>query len=609
MNESSTFDMEPSLDEKLRQQARRLGARPFITLPDGTLTYAETDALSERLARALAARGYGQGDVVAVLCGNSIPLVAAWFACARLGAIFMPINTLLDGALLRAVLAHSGARIILCDRARDAALQAVRSELPAMQHVVATDDAPTGRARSFPALLDEAGAIIASGEDATANTEGRQDAGGPSTPCIATSDDGDRQDAGGPRETATSQQDGGGPGPRRPAIAPVAPTLPAKLLYTSGTTGQPKGVLWSRACESTHGAAYARELLPIAEGEGLYTCLPLAHVTAQGTVLAALWRGGHVTADATFDPFRFWARTRAANARAVTFVGTILSVLARRPRRPDDADNPVEWVVGAAAPVDTWREIERRFGITIVETWGQTETASCWTAPVSLPQQPGTVGRPSARCEARLVDEDGRDVPPGRVGEMWLRPRQPHVMFAGYLHDSESVVWAPDGWYRTGDLMTRNAEGDYSFHARLREVIRRRGELISARAIEEAALTFDGVGEAAAVGVPASRGVEEEVKLCVVPRDGARIQPAELSAHLARLLPAFMRPRYIDVRTELPKTASSRVRKFLLTAEGIGASVVTTEDLAADYCAAAEDVEAEQDAQEWIEASVDEALD
>jgi len=510
--------VEPALGIKLAAQARRLGVRPFITLPDGTLSYAEMDALSDDVAAALAARGYAAGDVVAVLCGNSIPLVAAWFACAKLGAIFMPVNTLLDGPLLGAVLTHAGARIVLCDGARYPALRAVRAEAPHVRDVIVAAGAAPAGATAFTTFLDEA------------------------TP---------------------------------PGAAPrpdIDPARPGKLLYTSGTTGQPKGVLWSRACESTHGAAYARELLPIAEGEGLYTCLPLAHVTAQGTVLAALWRGGHVTVDARFDPFRFWARTRAANARGFTFVGTILSVLAQRPPRPDDADNPVEWALGAATPVGAWRAIERRFGLTILETWGQTETASCWTAPRALPQQPGTVGRASPRFEATLRDEQGQEVPPGQIGELWMCPRQPHVMFEGYLHEGDGGAWTADGWYRTGDLMTRTAAGDYSFQARLREAIRRRGELISARAIEEAALTHPAVLEAAAVGVAAPDGVEEEVKLCVVPRAGLRPGPAELSAHLRPLLPAFMRPRYIELRADLPKTASSRVRKFVLTAEGTATS-------------------------------------
>ncbi len=344
--------IEPALGAQLAAQARRLGPRPFITLPDGTLSYADLDTLSDRFAAALAGRGYRVGDVVAVLCGNSVSLVVAWFACAKLGAIFMPVNTLLDGPLLRAVLAHAGARIVLCDGARYPALQAVRTEAPQVRDVIVAAGAAPAGTTAFAAFLDEA------------------------TP---------------------------------PGTAPrpdIDPAQPGKLLYTSGTTGQPKGVLWSRACESTHGAAYARELLPIAEGEGLYTCLPLAHVTAQGTVFAALWRGGHVTVDARFDPFRFWARTRAANARAFTLVGTILSVLAQRPPRPDDADNPVEWALGAATPVGAWREIERRFGLTIIETWGQTETASCWTVP----------GRPAAAAGDRRPACTARRGAPRRRG-------------------------------------------------------------------------------------------------------------------------------------------------------------------------------------------------
>jgi crotonobetaine/carnitine-CoA ligase len=340
-------------------------------------------------------------------------------------------------------------------------------------------------------------------------------------------------------------------------------------MYTSGTTGTPKGVLWSRHCEATWASAYVG-LLGIDEGEGAYCCLPLFHVTCQGTVLGTLLRGGRLTVDARFSAFRFWSRIREADAAVFTFVGTILSVLAKRAPRPDDADNPVRRILGAAAPVDLWREIERRFDVEIVETWGQTETASCWTSPAQLPQRPGTVGRANERWEARIVDDEGEEVGPGAVGELWMRPRQAHVMFEGYV-GPEGVTdeaWTPDGWYRTGDLLVRDHDGDFAFRGRLREAIRRRGEMIAAGEIEAAALSHPEVLEAAAVGVPADDWGEEEVKLCVVLGPDGGISPPELVAFLAERLPRFMVPRYVDVRAEMPKTPSTRVQKYRLSAEG-----------------------------------------
>ncbi|MDQ4132597.1 MAG: AMP-binding protein, partial [Actinomycetota bacterium] len=300
---------------------------------------------------------------------------------------------------------------------------------------------------------------------------------------------------------------------------------------------------------------------------------PLFHVTAQGTTLGTLARGGRITIDAEFDAFGFWGRVQRAEARVFTFVGTILAVLARLPERADDAENPVRRIVGAAAPADRWRDIERRFDLMVVETWGQTETASCWTAPAALPQRPGTVGRANWRFHAKVAGPDGEEVPRGELGEMWMRPRRPRLMFDGYLADDGTISrdsWTPDGWYRTGDLMRQHPDGDFSFVGRLRDAIRRRGEMIPAGEVEAVALACPGVREAAAVGVPADDGVEEEIKLCAVAEAGSQVTAPLLHAFLRDHLPAFMVPRYVDLRDELPTTPTTRIRKQALREEGTG---------------------------------------
>ncbi|MGH9074511.1 MAG: AMP-binding protein, partial [Acidimicrobiales bacterium] len=361
--------------------------------------------------------------------------------------------------------------------------------------------------------------------------------------------------------------DSDGRPPPRPASDPAAR---AKLMFTSGTTGEQKGVVWSRRAEVLHGDAYAHELLPVAEGEGLYTCLPLSHVTAQGTLLAGLWRGARVAIDDRFRPFEFWSRVRAGRAVAFTFVGTILSTLAKLPEGRGDLDNPVAWALGAATPTSLWPAIEDRFGLAVVETWGQTETASGWTFPAHLPQPPGTVGRPSARVEVLVAGPDGAAPPAGELGELWLRPREPHVLLEGYLRPGVELSSAFDaeGWYHTGDLMALEDTGDLRFAGRLRDAIRRRGEMIAPAEIEEAALGHPDIVEAAAVGVPAVGDVEEEVLVAVVSRAGTSLEPAHVHRFLAGVLPSFMVPRYVRVVDALPKTATTRVQKHLIRSQG-----------------------------------------
>lgn len=499
----------------LERQAARLGRQPFMVLPDASLTYSDADEVANRGAGALAQLGVGTGDTVMAYCGNGLPMVATWLACMKLGAVFMPVNTLLSGVPLRHVMGHSGAGVLVCDSALYPHVEAIGGGLPDLRTVLVSGK-PAPGTLSFEACLEEASPV----------------------PPPALADD---------------------------------PGAPAKLVYTSGTTGSSKGVVWSRACEVTWAHCYNEELLELGQDEATYCCLPLYHVTCQGTALATMVAGARITVDDRFRPFSFWERVRRAEAQAFTFVGTILSVLARLPPEPDDADNPVRRILGSAAPADRWREIERRFDLEVVDVWGQTETASCWTRPVQLPQRPGTVGRPSPRFEARIVGESGEDLGPEAQGELWIRPLRPHVMFEGYQADDGSVVapWTEDGWYRTGDLMVRRTDGDLVFVGRLRDAIRRRGEMICAADVETAALAHPGVLEAAAVGVPADEGVEEEIKLCAVPQPGAALEPGAFYSFLRQRLPAFMVPRYVEVRPDLPKTATTRVQKYRLREEGV----------------------------------------
>ncbi len=504
----------------LEHQAATLGPRPFLVLPDTTLTYAEADELANRVAHALGSLGVGVGDIVMARCGNGAAMVSTWFACMKLGAVFMPVNSLLTGEPLRRVMAHAGGTIAVCDADLYPSLAEVRDGLPRLDHVVVVGGDHMMGTHSWQTLVERAA---------------------PAPP---------------------------------PPLAPD-PSAPAKLMYTSGTTGTPKGARWSRACEATWGWAYGNDLLPLQSGEAIYCCLPLAHVTCQGTVLAALHRGGSVTIEAGFNPYGFWRRLAEADAVMFSFVGTILSVLARRPPQPGDADNRVRRAMGSGAPAGVWPAFEERFGLHVVDVWGQTETASCWTRPEALPQRPGTIGRPSPRFDARLVDDTGGECGDDEVGELWMRPRRPGVMFDGYLDDEGRVVppFDHEGWYHTGDFMRRAPDGELSFAGRRRDAIRRRGEMIAAVDIEEAALAHPGVFEVAAVGVPADGaavdgGADEEIKLCVVARPDVDLDPAELQEFLRARLPKFMVPRYLDLRPELPKTPTTRVQKYRLAEEG-----------------------------------------
>jgi crotonobetaine/carnitine-CoA ligase len=293
----------------------------------------------------------------------------------------------------------------------------------------------------------------------------------------------------------------------------------------------------------------------------VYTCLPLFHVTAQGTLLGTMLRGGRTVVDRRFAPLRFWARTRAVDAVFFPYVGTIISTLMARAPRRNDADNPVRRAMGSATPRDLWQEFERRFDLSLEDVWGQTETASCWTHAGADGPVAGTVGVPCDRFEARIERGPDAGLRAREIGELWIRPFEPHVIF-------EADDQTEDGWYRTGDLLSRDADGLLTFHGRLREAIRRRGETIAPAEIEAVAVQHPGVREAAAIGVPADDGVEDEILLCMVMRANSEPTPADVHAFLSRRLPRFMVPRFIRVERTLPKTATTRVRRLALRDAG-----------------------------------------
>lgn len=361
-------------------------------------------------------------------------------------------------------------------------------------------------------------------------------------------------------------QDGSGGGLSNPEHMPQ-PDDQAKLMFTSGTTGDPKGVVWSRRCEAMWAESYANELLDVSTGSSLFTCLPLAHVTAQGTVMAALLRGATLAVAPEFLPFVFWDQIRAVQATRFTYVGTILATLARRRPLASDRQHPVDRIVGAGAPVAQWRQIEERFGVTIVETWGQTESAGCYSRPDSLPQRPGSVGVVPDRFEVAFDRDDEPIADPAVVGELLIRPTEGGAIFDGYLLADGSIEspYDDEGWYHTGDRMKLADDGHLEFVVRQRESIRRRGEIIAATPIEDAALQHAAISEAAVIAVRSDDGVDEEIKLCAV-ADGPPPEPAELHRFLRDRLPRFMVPRYIQFLDGLPKTGSTRIQKFKLDA-------------------------------------------
>jgi crotonobetaine/carnitine-CoA ligase len=205
---------------------------------------------------------------------------------------------------------------------------------------------------------------------------------------------------------------------------------------------------------------------------------------------------------------------------------------------------------------------EERFGLRLVELYGSTDVGIPIFQPLHAPRVPGSCGKAIDAYDVRLTDG----------GELAVRPREPGLVCDGYygMPEATAAAWR-DGWFHTGDLATRDADGNYFFAGRRKEAIRRRGENISAFEVEEVVLDHPDVLDAAAYGVPSELS-EEEVMVAVVPRPGRTVDPPALIAHCEALMARYMVPRYVDVLDALPRTPTEKVEKYRLVERGVTAT-------------------------------------
>jgi crotonobetaine/carnitine-CoA ligase len=358
-----------------------------------------------------------------------------------------------------------------------------------------------------------------------------------------------------------------------PPPAAAAPDDPAVLIPTSGTTGR------SKLVTQTHRAyAWAGEGFPywmrLWSDDRLMTSLPLFHINAPAySILGAVGARASIVLLPRFSASGFLDAARRYGATEFNAIGAMLEILMAQPERPDDADSPLRLCYTGPSPTrERQLEIERRFGIEIVCGYGLSESpyALIWPhgkrpyGTLGTVRQHPTLGTVN---EARVVD-DGQEVPVGEVGELWLR--NPTVMLGYWGMPEETSEVLVDGWLRTGDLVRREPGGLYTFVARRKEVIRRRGENLAPAEVEAGLAEHPDVAEAAVVGVPSAL-TEEEVKAFVVPRPGARPSPRALRDFAAERLTRFKVPRYLELVDELPHTPTGRVAKHRLPAGLTGA--------------------------------------
>ena len=508
------FAREPTFGELLASHAARRPSAELLRFEGRRITIGELDHQANAVAAGLAELAR-QGDNVAILCPNCPEFLEVFFAIQKLGLGAVPVNTALVGDSLAHVLSSSRARVAFVHRDLVGQLAAVRSRLPDLRHLVVIDE----RDRS-------------PGDDTQTF------------------------------ESLRARHRGAAP----PAVQPD-PEAVALLLYTSGTTGAAKGVVYRYRDSSTKRLQLLSRVL-YEPGEVLYTCLPLFHANALLlTTIVALASGAPVALGRRFRASAFWAEARALGATTFNALGAMIPILLKQPPGPDDRAHGVRLVVSAACPEASWRPFEDRFGVRIVEAYGAVDgggfvTLNLGDAPV------GSIGKPLGGAY-RLVDEGGREAKPGQPGELWVRAKGAQRV-EYYRDEGATLDKTRAGWLRTGDLLRRDARGFLYFVGRRSDSMRRRGENISAHEVESAIGQHPDVLECAAFGVPSELG-EDEVMAIVVPIEGRAIEPGRLRAFLEGRLPAYALPRFVEIADQLPKTSTHRVQKGELARRGVTA--------------------------------------
>jgi carnitine-CoA ligase len=355
----------------------------------------------------------------------------------------------------------------------------------------------------------------------------------------------------------------GGPAER----ARIRPGDPCVILSTSGTTGPSKGVLCPHA-QWYWWAVRTGAILGVVEADVLYTNLPLFHTNALNSFVQALVFDGTFFAGPRFSATRFWRRLVDAEATVTYLLGTMVHILAKREPDPDERRHSVRVALAPATPAALYTPVRERFGIRLVDGWGSTETnVVLSTAAVGSPA--GSMGGITPGFDARVVDADDEEVPPGTPGELVVRSNDPFAFALGYnrLPDKTVEAWR-NLWFHTGDRVVRDAEGWFWFVDRLKDSIRRRGENISSYEVEAVLTAHPDVAAAAVVPVSAEEG-EDEVFACVVRREGAQLVPEDLMAFCEPRLAYFAIPRYVDFVSELPLTPNGKVEKYRLRDRGV----------------------------------------
>ncbi len=481
--------------------------------PDEVRSYGDLHDNAHRIAAGLLARGVERGDRVAVMMCNHPEFVETLIACSILGALLVPVDPRTRGEKLAYMLRNAGCCGVVCADHCLAEIAAVRGQAPDLAWSLLLE---TGEEVPDLAEADSLQEILSK-----------------------------------PAASLDVRVEG--------------PMDPLQIMYTSGTTGDPKGIVGAnlRFCA----AGMLGGLFGYRGDERPYTGLSFSHGNAQSvTLVPALSMGLRAVFSRRFTKSKLLDVCRAHGCTSFSLVGGMATASYSQPERPNDADNPVRTVVSGGMPAGIWEAFERRFGLEILEFYGAMDGGGM--AYKSIGQGPtGSFGKPMPNIEMKILDDHGDECPPGVVGEICVRPAGGEEASVEYYGDAEaSRKKIRRGWNRSGDMGHADEDGWFFFDYRLGGGIRHNGEFINPGFVEKAVAEHPAVTDVFVYGVPAASGApgEKDVVAAIVLAEGKAQDTAAVFAACREKLESNFVPSYLQVLEELPKTASEKPQERIL---------------------------------------------
>ena len=513
MSQSPDHDELRTVAELLEKKAAKLGKKPFVHFKDETYSYADLDRKSSAVANALHERGIGQGDILSVYLYNRPEYLFTIFAAAKLGAIFAPVDTRRTGEFLESALTETNSDVIIVDEDTHQDYEQIRDRVPAKTiEVFAGNQIPASTYEPYGDFLG-----------ANPNTPQKVDVDGSDT---------------------------------------------FSVNYAQRLTpDQPNGIRLPHYSYVNTGRTVAHQVLNLSDDDCIFTTQPLfGNYAIQVGLFGALVAEAEFAFEKRFDQRQFWQWTRNHQASVLLYVGRTLSVLLNEESR-SGINNPIEYAFGNGFGYDSGTEVltdfEDRFDITVLEMYGTTLTSSLGTANRPHDRKLGTAGRPLDGVTVKIVNDNDWIVPEGVHGEIVVRSDQPNTMAHGiYGNPTLSDKIDHNRWIHTGDLGYKDEDGYVVFISNKAHSIRlgRIGSPISSLEIESVIESHPQVAESAVVEVVNKDG-EKDIKAVIVPERDATVSPLDVITHSEHHLSHQKLPRYIEIRKELPRTATGKIEK------------------------------------------------